>query len=116
MLWCSQRDNTAQMYLYDLGTGQPKNQVTNGGGPITRIARLDKATRTMWFDAVGKEKGQDPYFTHLYKVGLDGKNQLSLTPDNGTHSSQISPDGKYIVDTFSQPDIAPETTLRDGLT
>ena len=73
-------------------------------------------TRTMWYEAVGKEKGQDPYFTHLYRVGLDGKNNVSLTPDNGTHSVQISPDGKYVVDTFSQPDVAPETTLRDGAT
>src|SRR4249919_2244659 len=65
ILWYSQRDGTAQMFLYDLKTGQLKNQITNGVGPITRIARLDKTTRTMWYDAVGKEKGQDPYFTHL---------------------------------------------------
>ena len=116
VLWYSQRDGTAQMYLYDLKTGQLKNQITSGAGPITRIAKLDPATRTMWYEAVGKEKGQDPYFTHLYRIGLDGKNNVSLTPDNGTHSVQISPDGKYVVDTFSQPDVAPETTLRDGAT
>jgi dipeptidyl aminopeptidase/acylaminoacyl peptidase len=116
VLWYSQRDVTAQMYLLDLKTGQLKNPITSGVGPITRIARLDKATRTMWYEADGKEKGQDPYFTHLYKVGLDGKNNVSLTPDNGTHTGQISPDGKYVIDTFSQPDVAPETTLRDGTT
>jgi dipeptidyl aminopeptidase/acylaminoacyl peptidase len=116
VLWYSQRDVTAQMYLLDLKTGQIKNPITSGVGPITRIARLDKATRTMWYEADGKEKGQDPYFTHLYKVGLDGKNNVSLTPDNGTHTAQISPDGKYVIDTFSQPDVAPETTLRDGTT
>src|SRR4026207_2256226 len=102
------------MDLYDIKSGQVRKQMTSGVGPITRIAKLDKATRTMWFDAVGKEKGQDPYFTHLYKSGLDGKNMVSLTPDNGTHTTQISPDGKYVIDTFSQPDVAPETTLRDG--
>jgi dipeptidyl-peptidase-4 len=116
VLWYSQREGTAQMYLYDLKTGQPKNPITSGAGPITRIAKLDPATRTMWYEAVGKEKGQDPYFTHLYRIGLDGKHNVSLTPDNGTHSVQISPDGKYVVDTFSQPDVAPETTLRDGAT
>ncbi len=116
VLWYSQRDGTAQMYLYDLGSGQLKNKITNGAGPVTRVARIDQPTRTMWFDAVGKEKGQDPYFTHLYRIGLDGKNFVSLTPDNGTHSTQISPDGKYVIDTFSQPDVAPETTLRDGAT
>jgi len=81
VLWYSQRDGTAQMFLYDLKSGQPKNQITSGVGPITRIARLDKTTRTMWYEAAGKEKGQDPYFTHVYKVGLDGKNNVSLTPD-----------------------------------
>ena len=116
VLWYSQRDGTAQMYLYDLKTGQLKNSITNGVGPITRIARLDTASRTMWYEAVGKEKGRDPYFTHLYKVGLDGRNHVSLTPDNGTHTVQISPDGKYVIDTFSQPDVAPETVLRDGAT
>ncbi|HYN09660.1 MAG TPA: DPP IV N-terminal domain-containing protein [Vicinamibacterales bacterium] len=116
VLWYSQRDGTAQMYLYDLKTGQLKNQITSGVGPITRIVRLDRATRTMWFEAVGKEKGRDPYFTHLYRIGLDGKNFVSLTPDNGTHAVQISPDGKYVIDTVSQPDVAPETTLRDGAT
>ena len=114
ILWYSQRDGVAQMYLYDLKTGKVKNPITSGVGPITRIAKLDLPSRTMWYEAVGKEKGQDPYFTHLYRIGLDGKNNVSLTPDNGTHSVHISPDGKYVVDTFSQPDVAPETTLRDG--
>ena len=116
VLWYSQRDGTAHMYLYELDSGKLKNQITTGVGPITRIAKLDTATRTMWYEAVGKEPGRDPYFTHLYRIGLDGKKNVLLTPDNGTHSVQISPDGKYIVDTFSQPDVAPETTLRDGAT
>jgi dipeptidyl-peptidase-4 len=116
VVWYSQHDGTANMYLYDLDTNKLKNQITTGPGPVTRVARIDHDTRTMWYEADGREKGQDPYFTHLYRIGLDGKNNVSLTPDNGTHSVQISPDGKYVVDTFSQPDVAPETTLRDGKT
>jgi dipeptidyl-peptidase-4 len=116
VLWYSQRDGTAQMYLYDLNTGQLKNRITSGTGPVTGVARIDQATRTMWYEANGKEPGQDPYFTHVYRIGLDGRNNVSLTPDNGTHTAQISPDGKYVIDTCSQPDVAPETTLRDGTT
>jgi dipeptidyl-peptidase-4 len=116
ILWYSQREDTAQMYLYDLKSGQLKNRITSGVGPVTRVVRIDQKTRTMWYEAVGKEPGQDPYYTHLYKIGLDGKNNVSLTSDNGTHTTQISPDGKWIVDTFSQPDVAPETVLRDGTT
>lgn len=115
-LWYSQQEDTAQMYLYDLNTGKLKNRVTNGAGPVTRVVRVDPAARTMLYEAAGKERGQDPYYTHLYKTGLDGKNNVSLTPDNGTHTTQLSPDGKYGIDTFSQPDVAPETTLRDGTT
>jgi dipeptidyl aminopeptidase/acylaminoacyl peptidase len=116
VVWYSQRDGTANMYLYDMDSGQLKNQITTGTGPVTRVDRIDSGTRTMWYEAAGRENGQDPYFTHLYRVGLDGKNDVSLTPDNGTHSVHISPDGKYVVDTFSQPDVAPETVLRDGAT
>jgi len=115
-VWYSQHDGTANMYLYDLDSGRPKNQITTGAGPVTRVNRIDHDTRTMWYEADGREKGEDPYFTHLYRIGLDGKNNVSLTPDNGTHTVQISPDGKYVIDTFSQPDVAPETTLRDGKT
>ena len=116
VLWYSQRDGTAQMFLYDLESGRVKNQTTTGPGPVTRVNRIDRETRTMWYEAAGREPAQDPYFIHLYRIGLDGKNQVSLTPDNGTHAVQISPDGKYVIDTFSQPDVAPETTLRDGKT
>lgn len=116
VIWYSQRDGFAQLYLYDLDSGQLKNKITDGAGMVTGIARLDRPTRTLWFNAVGKENGQDPYFSHLYRVGLDGKGFVSLTPDNGTHTAQISPDGKYVIDTFSQPDVAPEVTLRDGAT
>ena len=116
VLWYSQRDDWRQLYLYDLNTGQLKNKITTGDGPVTRDRPLDRADRTIWYAADGKEKGQDPYFTHFYRIGLDGRNNVSLTPDNGTHAVQLSPDGKYLVDTFSQPDVAPETTLRDGAT
>jgi dipeptidyl aminopeptidase/acylaminoacyl peptidase len=116
VIWYSQRDGYAQMYLYDLDSGKVKNQITTGAGMVTRVNRVDPATRTMWYEAAGREKDQDPYFIHLYRIGLDGKNNVSLTPDNGTHTVQISPDGRYVVDTFSQPDVAPETTLRDGKT
>jgi len=116
VLWYSQRDGTAHMYLYDLESGRLKNQITTGPGPVTRVNRIDRDTRTMWYEAAGREKSQDPYFIHLYRIGLDGKNPVSLTPGDGTHAVQISPDGKYVIDTSSQPDAAPETTLRDGRT
>ena len=83
VLWYSQRDNWGQLYLYDLTTGKLKNQITTGEGPVTQIVRIDDKTRTLWYAADGREQGQDPYFTHFYRIGLDGSTQVSLTPDDG---------------------------------
>ena len=114
VLWYSQRDDWGQLYLYDLNTGTLKHQVTSGVGPVTDIARIDEKTRTLWYGANGREPGQDPYFRHYYRIGLDGKNVVSLTPDDGMHDMQLSPDGKYLVDTYSKPDTPPVVTVRDG--
>jgi dipeptidyl aminopeptidase/acylaminoacyl peptidase len=114
VIWNSERDNWSQLYLYDLQTGKLKNQITTGEGPVMQIARLDEATRTIWFGANGREAGQDPYFRHYYRVGLDGRSLLSLTPDDGDHTALISPSGKYIVDTYSKPDVPPVVALRDA--
>ena len=113
VIWYSQRDDWGHLYLYDLNTGQLKNRITSGAGPVTQIARLDTATRTIWFAANGREAGQDPYFTHFYRVGLDGRNYVSLTPDHGHHTMQLSPSGRYLVDTYSKPDVPAVVALRD---
>jgi dipeptidyl aminopeptidase/acylaminoacyl peptidase len=114
VIWYSQKDDWGQLYLHDLATGTLKNQITSGEGPVTAITRIDEKSRTLWFAANGKEKGQDPYFSHFYRVGLDGKNQISLTPDDGTHTVSLAPDGKYLVDTYSKPDVPPVAVLRDA--
>ncbi len=108
MLWFSERDNWGQLYLYDLQSGKLKNQITNGEGNVTQVLKVDDSTRTVYFLAVGKEPGRDPYFVHFYSIGFDGANQRLLTPDDANHSVTISPDGKYFVDTYSTP-VKPQT-------
>ena len=114
VLWYSQRDDWGHLYLYDLTTGKVKNQVTSGEGPVTQVVKVDEKTRTVWFQAMGREKGQDPYFPHYYRIALDGKGYVSLTPDDGDHAIQLSPSGRYLVDTYSKPDVAPVVELRDA--
>ena len=116
LVWYSQRDDWGHLYLYDLNTGALKNQITSGEGPVTRIDRIDEKARVVYFAANGREKGQDPYLSHYYRIGLDGKGYVSLTPDDGDHQVQLSTDGKYLVDTFSTAERAPEAALRDATT
>ncbi|MDN3585568.1 DPP IV N-terminal domain-containing protein [Pedobacter aquatilis] len=112
IIWYSERDNWGHLYLYDATTGKVKNQITKGEFVVARVVKVDEKTRTIYFVGNGKEAG-NPYFTHLYKIGFDGKKLVSLTPQEGNHVSSFSPTGKYILDTYSQPNVPSVTVLRD---
>jgi dipeptidyl aminopeptidase/acylaminoacyl peptidase len=114
VLWNSERDDWSQLYLYDLATGKLVHQITTGEGPVVELARVDEKAGVVWFLANGREPGQNPYYRHLYRIDLDGRNYRSLTPEPGRHSAQLSPDGKYLVDTYSTPDQPPVVELRDA--
>ncbi|MDQ3170595.1 MAG: S9 family peptidase [Acidobacteriota bacterium] len=113
VIWFSQRDNWGQLYLYDGDTGKLKQQITTGEGNVTQLLRVDEASRQLYFLGVGKEKGRDPYFVHFYRIGFDGQGLQLLTPEDAHHSVSLSPSGEYFVDTYSKPDVAPVSVLRD---
>ncbi len=113
LIWWSQRDNWVHLYLYDLATGQLKNRITTGDGNVNSIVRIDEKARLIYFMANGREPGRDPYYSHFYKVGFDGKGLTLLTPEESHHSVTLSPDGKTFVDTYSTMDTPPATVLRD---
>lgn len=111
IIWYSERDNWGHLYLYNSETGKLKNQITKGNWVITRLLKVDEKTRTLYFIANGKETG-NPYFGHFYKIGFDGKNLTSLTPEDGNHTVSLSPSSNYFIDTYSKPDVPPVTVLR----
>jgi len=113
VIWFSERDNWGQLYLYDLQTGKLKRQITTGEGNITQLLQVDEKNRALLFQAVGREKGRDPYFTHLYRIGIDGGNEKLLTPEDANHDIALSESGRYFVDSYSKPDVPPVAVLRD---
>ncbi len=113
VIWFSERDNWGHLYLYDLATGGLKHQITTGEGPVLELLRVDETARTLVFIAGGREPGRDPYFRHLYRIGMDGKNLRLLTPEEANHDVQLSPDGRFFTDSYSRPDVPPVTVLRD---
>ena len=110
ILWFSERDNWGQMYLYDLTTGKLKNQITHGEGNVTQVLSVDEAARKIYFLAVGKEQGRDPYFSHYYSINFDGSGLKLLTPEDADHAVTPSLDGRYFVDVYSTP-TQPQTTV-----
>lgn len=113
IIWYSERDNWGHLYLYDAQTGQLKQQITKGDFVVTSVNHIDETAGVIFFEANGREAGRNPYFSHLYRVDLSGKNLTLLTPEDGNHSIQFSPNHQYFVDNYSQPDVPPVSVLRD---
>ena len=65
---------------------------------MTQLLRVDGKNRVLYFAAVGKEAGRDPYYRHLYRVGFDGHDQQLLTPANADHTVTLSPSADWFVD------------------
>lgn len=112
-IWYSERDDWGHLYLYNATTGKLKSQITRGAFVVTRLVKMDEKNRVLFFEANGREKGRDPYFSHLYRIGMDGKNLTLITPEDGNHTISFSPNGKYFIDTFSKPDVPAVTVVRD---
>ena len=110
----SERDGWRQIYLLDL-KDKSLTPVTNGSYYVNDLI-IDKNGKSIIFLASGKETGRNPYYQHGYKIGIDGKGLVSLTPENANHDFSVSPDGKFIVDNVSAPDQPTTTILRETKT
>jgi dipeptidyl aminopeptidase/acylaminoacyl peptidase len=112
ILWFSERDGWGHLYLYDAATGKLKNQIDKGEWVQASLQKVDEKNRVIYFMA-NNLQAENPYYSELCKVGFDGKGFTVLTPGAGTHSATFSTSGNYIIDTYSKPDVAPVTVLRD---
>ena len=111
ILWTSEKDNWRHIYLVVATTGTIKNEITKGNFVVKDIDSIDEKKREIWFSANGMNEGEDPYYVHYYRIGFDGKNMVSLTPAHANHTITYSPDKKYYLDTYSEINTAPITTL-----
>lgn len=112
VIWFSQRDNWGHLYLHDLATGKLKHRITSGEGNVTQLLRIDEKNRVLYFLGMGREQGRDPYYTHFYRIGINGKGQALLTPEDANHEVTLSDSGQYFVDSYSTPATPPVAVLR----
>jgi dipeptidyl aminopeptidase/acylaminoacyl peptidase len=126
-IWWSERDGWGHLYRYDIN-GTLKNQITSGefvcvaaggGGGGGRggggaVQGVDEKSGTLFFTAVGREPGEDPYYPHLYRVNLDGTGLKLLDPGDASHSVNMCESTKYFVDNSSRINAAPRSVLYDN--
>lgn len=113
MIFWSERDGWGHFYLYDAVTGALKNRITEGEFVATAIEGIDDKARVLYLSAGGREKGEDPYYTHLYRVGFDGTGLKLLNPGDASHSVSVTESARFFVDNASRVDGAPESALFD---
>lgn len=133
ILWKSDRDGHAHLYIYNRKTGK-LSQITKGNFWVRGVqhAEIDAKGKgyiifsangmncnnmgsvTSSFDGTIKE--EDPYNVHYYRIDINGKNLVKLTPERGNHSITLSRDNKTLIDTYSSVDKAPVSVLRSALT
>ncbi len=113
LVWFSQRDGWGHLYRYDVASGALRNQITSGPWVVYDIITVDHSAGQVLFTAVGREGMSDPYRRHLYRVNVDGSGLQRLTPEDADHAVTVSPDRRFVVDTWSRRDTVPTTVVRD---
>ncbi|NLV52100.1 MAG: prolyl oligopeptidase family serine peptidase [Bacteroidales bacterium] len=133
ILWKSDRDGHAHLYLYNRKKGK-LSQVTKGNYWVRSVvdAQIDEKGKgfiiftangrgyenmgTVQSSLDGKIPQEDPYNIHYYRIDLDGKNLVDLTPEKANHEATFSRlcDNTFI-DTYSTIDQAPVTVLRSSI-
>ena len=116
VIWYSSHTNWGNLYLYSLNSGRLERPLTTGKGDVTQVLHVNRKTGTVWFRAVGRVPGVNPYYEQLWKVKLDGGKPKLLTPGDCDNIISMASDGKYFVDSCSTPRKAPITTLRSAST
>lgn len=106
----SERNGWRQLYLLDIRTNKTTS-LTGGNYYISRIEYIDEKNETIYFIANGKEQGNSPYHSQLYKANFQGKVTL-LTPELMNHDISFSADGKHFVDSYSTINTPTKTVLR----
>ncbi len=109
----SERDGWGHFYLYD-ETGKLIRQITNGPWHAEDIEGIDEKGRVLYFTANAKEKNEDPYYNHLYRINLDGSNMKLLDPGDFDHQVSMNDETHFFVNNFSRVNTTPESILYDN--
>ncbi len=112
MIWWSERSGWGHFYLYS-NTGKFKNAITSGPYRASGIKDVSEEKGLFWFEAVGREPNENPYYRHTYRCKLDGTGLTLLDPGDADHSSSLSTDKKFVVDVYSRTDMEPHAVVRD---
>ena len=109
----SERDGWAHLYLYD-DKGNLKNRITKGPWHVEEILKVDEKARVIYFTANGRNKGENPYYEHLYRVNADGSGLQQITKGDYFHQAEVDDGARFVVDNYSRINTVPKAVLLDN--
>ena len=109
----SERNGWANLYLYNADGSLVRN-LTEGAFHVDDIVSVNEKEGYVLFSACGKEKGENPYQMHTYRVSLQGGDMKLLDMADMNVEAIGSEDGKYFIANYSRVDCKPESALYDA--
>ena len=107
-VWKSERTGYAHLFVGRGAGGEPK-PITRGDWLVDKIAGVDESRSLVYFTATEENVRR----RQIYRVSLDGSGFSRLTSSRGEHSPELSPDGRFLLDTFSSVAQPPVLSLKD---
>jgi len=108
-IWESRRDGYNHLYLYS-SDGELIRQLTHGAWEVIDFQKPDK-TNSRAFFLCNKDH---PIESRLWAVDLKTGSMSELTSLPGTHTAQVSDDGAYVLDAYTNRNIARQIGLLHG--
>ncbi len=108
----SERTGWAMLYLYD-NNGTLINAITDGAFHVKNVLAVNEKEKKIYFTACGYNKEENPYHTHLFSVGFNGKGLKQLDEGDTNGSFSLAENGAAFVVVSSRVDTAPISTLYD---
>lgn len=112
-LWWSIRDGWGHYGLY-AADGALERGLTRGDFNVEDVAAANETEGFVFLTANGKEQGRNPYYHHVYRVGLESPGLKLLTPEDADHSAVFAPSKTFFVDRFSRVDQPTRSLVRDA--
>lgn len=111
-IWYSEKSDWGHIYLYNLETGEMKNQITEDDWMVLGIEYIDQENRKIYFLGSNKEEG-NPYYRYLYSIKFDGSDLKLLTPESANHNITWNEDYSLFVDSYSTEITPPITIIKN---
>ena len=103
----SERTGWAMLYLYN-ADGTLVNPITKGAFHVENVVAVNEAEGKVYFTACGYNKGENPYYMHLYSINFDGSGMKQIDEgDMNMSYCSVAENGEAFVVTASRVDTAP---------